>query len=128
MGLRNNYFTLSKGKNSNTIGIRPTKDKMSRFQQNAIPLFKSKKIWLPEELKDSDELTELLFELSLATLKGFKSKHDDQIDTITMLAELNAWKPSEVSIQDEDTSEELDNSIMWGDSPTKTIGLSLIHI
>ena len=122
MGIRNNYFTLSKGKNSNTIGIRPTKDKMSRFQQNAIPLFKSKKIWLPEELKDSEELTELLFELSLATLKGFKSKHDDQIDTITMLAELNAWKPSEVSIQDEDPSEELENSTMWGDSTTKKIG------
>ena len=64
----------------------------------------------------------MLFELSLATLKGFKSKHDDQIDTITMLAELNAWKPSEVSIQDEDTSEELENSNMWGDSTTKKTG------
>ena len=114
MGQRNNYFTLSKGKNSNIIGIRPTKDKMSRFQQNAVPLFKSKKIWFPEELKDSAELVELQFELSLATLKGFKSKHDDHIDTITMLAELNAWKPSEVGPQAED-EDELEDSIMWGD-------------
>jgi predicted phage terminase large subunit-like protein len=121
MGQRNNYFTLSKGRNSNTIGIRPTKDKMSRFQQNAIPLFKSKKIWLPEELKDSEELVELLFELSLATLKGFKSKHDDQIDTITMLAELNAWKPSEVGPQTQE-DDELENSTMWGDSTTKKAG------
>jgi len=122
MGQRNIYFTLSKGKNSNTIGIRPTKDKMSRFQQNAVPLFKSKKIWLPEELKDSEELVELLFELSLATLKGFKSKHDDQIDTISMLAELNAWKPSEVATQ-EDDDDELNNSIMWGDDgSTKKAG------
>ena len=97
MGNRNIYFTLSKGKNSKSIGIRPTKDKMSRFQQNAVPLFKAKKIWLPEELRDSAELMELLNEISLATLKGFKSKHDDQLDTISMLAELNAWKPSEVS-------------------------------
>jgi len=77
MGNRNIYFTLSKGKGSNAVGIRPTKDKMSRFQQNAIPLFKAKKIWFPEELKDSTELAELLLELSLATFKGFKSKHDD---------------------------------------------------
>ena len=122
MGHRNIYFTLSTGKNSNTIGIRPTKDKMSRFQQNAVPLFKSKKIWLPEELKDSEELVELLFELSLATLKGFKSKHDDQIDTVSMLAELNAWKPSEVATQ-EDDSDELENSVMWGDDgSTKKAG------
>jgi len=122
MGQRNNYFTLSKGRNSNTIGIRPTKDKMSRFQQNAIPLFKSKKIWLPEELKDSDELVELLFELSLATLKGFKSKHDDQIDTITMLAELNAWKPSEVGPQEEEEEDTLKDSRMWGDNNIKKEG------
>ena len=114
MGLRNNYFTLSKGKGSNTIGIRPTKDKMSRFQQNAVPLFKSKKIWLPEELKDSKELVELIYELSLATLKGFKSKHDDQIDSISMLVELNAWRPSEVATAAE-REEESDMSHMWGD-------------
>ena len=112
MGSRNVYFTLSKGKGSKSVGIRPTKDKMSRFQQNAVPLFKAKKIWLPEELKNSKELAELLSELSLATLKGFKSKHDDQIDTISMLAELNAWKPSEVSTYDEQEESE-SGSLIW---------------
>ena len=63
----------------------------------------------------------MLFELSLATLKGFKSKHDDQIDTITMLAELNAWKPSEVGPQTQE-DDELENSTMWGDSTTKKAG------
>ena len=117
MGHRNNYFTLSKGKDSNKIGIRPNKDKMSRFQQNAVPLFKGKKIWLPEELKDSPELAELLSELSLATFKGFKSKHDDQLDTISMLPELNAWKPSEVgTVDDEDN--EFAKSGMWADDDT----------
>jgi len=77
---------------------------------------------LPEELKDSEELVELLFELSLATLKGFKSKHDDHIDTITMLAELNSWKPSEVATQIDDEAE-LRDSIMWGDEgTTKKVG------
>jgi len=99
MQTRNIYFNLSKGKNSTQIGIRPTKDKMSRFQTNAVPLFKSHKIWLPEELKDSSELQELLAELSLATVKGFKSRNDDQIDTVTMLAEINSWRPSEVSTE-----------------------------
>jgi len=115
MGHRNNYFTLSTGKASKTVGIRPTKDKMSRFQQNAVPLFKSKKIWLPEDLRESPELVELLSELSLATLKGFKSKHDDQIDTISMLAELNAWRPSEVSVPDEEESTNSSRSGLWSD-------------
>jgi len=111
---RNIYFALSKGKNSNSIGIRPTKDKMSRFQQNAVPLFKAKKIWLPEELRDSDGLVEMLSELKLATIKGFRSKHDDVMDTITMLAELNAWKPSEMSVE-EDSGSSNAGSFIWDD-------------
>ena len=110
---RNIFFSLSKGKNGNSPGIRPTKDKMSRFQLNAVPLFASKKIWLPEELKESSEIIEMLNELKLATYTGFKSKHDDVIDTITMLAELNAWKPSELSIPEEE--EEIYSGSVWGD-------------
>lgn len=111
MGYRNNYFTLSKGKTGNDVGITPSKDKVSRFRENAVPLFKAKKIWLPEELKESEELTELLLEISLATLKGFKSKHDDALDTITMLAELNSWRPSEVSTSEEENYEP--GSTLW---------------
>ena len=81
---RNIYFTLATGKGKTSPGIRPNKDKMSRFQQIALPLFKAGKIWFPEELKDSIELKEMMNELSLATFKGFKSKHDDQIDNISV--------------------------------------------
>ena len=56
----------------------------------------------------------MIYELSLATLKGFKSKHDDQIDSISMLVELNAWRPSEVATAAE-REEESDMSHMWGD-------------
>jgi hypothetical protein len=39
-----------------------------------------------------------------------------------MLAELNAWKPSEVGPQEED-KDELEDSIMWGDDgSTKKAG------
>jgi hypothetical protein len=39
-----------------------------------------------------------------------------------MLAELNAWKPSEVGPQEEDR-DELEDSIMWGDDgSTKKVG------
>jgi len=109
---RNIYFTLASGRGKTTPGIRPNKDKMSRFQQMAVPLFKSGKLWFPEELRDSAELSEMLNELQLATMKGFKSKHDDQIDNISMLGEFNAWKPSEVS-----TTENSDGSMLWDEEP-----------
>ena len=41
------------------------------------------------------EIREAIEELSLVALEGFKSKHDDFIDTISMLSSLTAWKPSE---------------------------------
>ena len=116
---RNIYFNLSKGKNGNNIGIRPIKDKMSRFQENVVPLFKMKKIWFPEELKDSDELKEMMVELQLATIKGFKSKHDDQIDTISMLAELNTWKPSEVSVEYDEETQAIPGTSLWGSDDVK---------
>jgi len=110
---RNIYFTLASGRGKTSPGIRPNKDKMSRFQQMAVPLFKSGKIWFPEELRDSAELSEMLNELHLATPKGFKSKHDDQIDNISMLGEFKAWKPSEVSSDTESS----DGSMLWDDDP-----------
>ena len=41
----------------------------------------------------------MMEELKLASVGGFKSKHDDSIDTISMLASMKAWKPSEESTQ-----------------------------
>ena len=51
----------------------------------------------PTEKKNSPELQEAMNELELATPGGFKSKHDDFIDTISMLSSLMPWKPSEES-------------------------------
>ena len=40
-------------------------------------------------------MKECINELSLVSPGGFKSKHDDFIDTISMLSSLTPWKPSE---------------------------------
>lgn len=97
MQTRNIYFSIASAIGSKKPGLRPTKDKMSRFQLNAVPLFKMGKIFFPEELRDAEELREILNELRLATIKGFKSKNDDCIDTITQLGEIQTWKPSQES-------------------------------
>jgi predicted phage terminase large subunit-like protein len=93
MMVRNTWFTFAQGKNGQP-GIQPEADKLSRFNL-VVPLFKSGKIYLPLEMKASKILAEMLDELRLATLDGLKSKHDDMIDTISMLMYLKPWKPSE---------------------------------
>ncbi len=40
-------------------------------------------------------MQEAMNELSLVSVSGFRSKHDDFLDTISMLSSLNPWKPSE---------------------------------
>jgi len=91
---KNTFFTLAgKGK---TEGIRRTAKKIENFKL-AVPLIKAKKIWLPEELKNTPLLDELLEEMRFATGEEFKSKHDDVADTISMLLEIDAFKPSKQS-------------------------------
>lgn len=90
---RNVYFTLARQKGSSKAGIRPVVDKFSRFRL-VEPLFKTGKIFFPKEMKEDPILQEAMNELSLVSFSGFKSKHDDFIDTISMLSQIQAWKPS----------------------------------
>ena len=90
---RNIWFTLASDGNSNEPGIRPNTNKMVRFN-TVVPLFKAKKIYLPSDRKDLDIVKEAVNELSLVSVTGFKSKHDDWADTVSMLPSLKAWKPS----------------------------------
>jgi len=92
---RNTFFQLA-GKGS-TKGIRPTKDKMTRFH-TILPMFKQGKMWFSEHLKGTKFMTETMAELDRATASGFKSRHDDVIDTISMLTELTPWKPSKTAV------------------------------
>lgn len=91
---RNIWFTIASDNNSSKPGIRPNTNKMQRFNI-VVPWFKTHKIYFPEEMKLDPTLVEAMDELRLASAGGFKSKHDDFIDTISMLGSLTVWKPSE---------------------------------
>jgi predicted phage terminase large subunit-like protein len=90
---RNVYFSLASRHNSNSPGIRPNTNKLVRFN-TVVPLFKAKKIWFPEELKNDKTMVEAMDELRNVSVSGFKSKHDDFSDSISMLSELHPIKPS----------------------------------
>lgn len=91
---RNVYFPLASENNSNNPGIRPNTNKMVRFNV-VVPLFKTNKIMLPEEMRDTPIIKEALNELQLVSPSGMKSKNDDWIDTVSMLASLIPWKPTQ---------------------------------
>lgn len=89
------FFPFASNQNSMEGGIRPVSDKMTRFSM-VLPLFAMGKIHFPLELLNEPIMVEMLEELRLASESGFKSKHDDCIDTISMLGLMNAFKPSMV--------------------------------
>lgn len=91
---RNIYFPLASEGNSNDPGIRPNTNKLVRFN-TVVPLFKARKVFFPIERKTEPTIQEAINELSLVSVSGFRSKHDDFLDTISMLSALNPWKPSE---------------------------------
>lgn len=92
MHKRNHYFNLASSQTGGQPGIRPQTDKLSRFNM-VVPLFKAGKIYWPEEDKDSEILGKYLAQIRLATVHGLKGK-DDCIDTISMLAFMNAIPPA----------------------------------
>jgi len=91
---RNIYFPLASEGNDTKPGIKPNTNKMVRFN-TVLPWFKSRKVFFPIEKKSEATIAEAINELSLVSVGGFKSKHDDFIDTISMLGSLTPWKPSE---------------------------------
>lgn len=116
---RNTWFTLASSGNGGNAGIRPTTQKFVRFN-SMVPLFKSKKMYFPEEMKNGECMIECMDELGLVSVSGFKSKHDDFLDTISMLGLLNAWKPSEESAYTYD-----DDRGLWTDDEEDYSGGSL---
>ena len=90
---RNVFFNLLSSNNDGQPGIRPIADKFARFNL-FLPRIKAKKLWMPKELKGSAWMNEFIDEISKASISGFKSKHDDVLDTISMLASFEVYKPS----------------------------------
>lgn len=93
---RNVFFALASENNSGRPGIRPvpTQKKIDRFQV-VVPWFKMNRMFFPIERKESVEMQQCMNELTLVSKQGFKSKHDDFSDTISMLSVLTPWKPGE---------------------------------
>lgn len=91
---RNIYFSLASEGNEGKPGMRPNTNKLVRFN-TVVPWFKARKIFFPIERKTEPTIVEAMTELSLVSVSGFRSKHDDFIDTISMLSSLTPWKPSE---------------------------------
>ena len=108
----NIFFTLAQDINGNKVGIRPTVDKSKRFLDSVHPLFKSRKFYFPKELKEAPIMVEAMLELSLATHKGFKSKHDDFIDTISMLTSMRTFCPS-ADLDAHTVSNAGDTEVIW---------------
>lgn len=96
MSNRNIFFTLASDKTSGEPGIRPVTEKIVRFNL-IVPMFKAHKVFFPEELRHTRPMVEAIDELTLVSPSGFKSKHDDFCDTLSMLGAITAWKPSEVT-------------------------------
>jgi predicted phage terminase large subunit-like protein len=115
MMTRNVWFSFAQGKNGQP-GIQPDMDKLSRFNL-VTPLFKAGKMYFPTEMRASKIVGEFIQEITLATLSGLKSKHDDCIDTISMLMYLKPWKPSEdTPMTQKDDFWEMDEDRSNGDS------------
>lgn len=91
---RNIWFALASNSKDGTLGLKPNNNKLERFNM-VVPDFKLKRFYFPIDKKLDVALKEMLLELSQASVGGFRSKHDDALDTISQLAMMQIWLPSE---------------------------------
>lgn len=115
---RNIWFSFASDSASGKPGIHPIVNKLARFNL-VVPWFKMGKIYFPEEWKQSRILGIFLGQIKLATQNGIKGK-DDCIDTISQLAYLNPWKPSE------DTGTYNEESNRW--EPDEDVDLNTVPL
>ena len=117
---RNIWFTFAKKPGSKDVGIRPVKDKVHRFVTGVQPKFKQNKIWLPKPelcVAVSPRLPalveEMVHELGRFTLAGgVKSlAHDDAIDLLNQLSEMDIYTPSSES--DSSSTTITDDGLIW---------------
>ena len=90
---RNIWFNFASSEKSGEPGIRPVTDKLTRFNL-VVPWFKAGKVYFPTELKTSVIMGHFIGQIRMATSSGLKGK-DDCLDTISQLAYLKPWKPSD---------------------------------
>lgn len=74
------------------------------------PLFQQHKIFFPEDLKTTPDMKEVLNELNYITYEGIGSKHDDALDCISMLSNMETITPS---IQQDIPEVFIDRGSIW---------------
>lgn len=92
MNRRNNWFTIASAKGRKQVGIPSVTNKMNRFRL-VVPLFKKNQIYLPNDLKNTTLIQQLLDELSMVTIDGIKSKNDDTLDMVSQLEQMHLVYP-----------------------------------
>ena len=95
MAKHNTYFTIATQKGKNQEGIMRTSSDGNKFEyfMRVVPLFQMNKIWFARELQETADFQELLTELSYVTHLGFGAAHDDALDIVSQLNELNIIIP-----------------------------------
>lgn len=94
MMTKNTFFAMTSSNNSSKPGIRPTVDKLQRFNV-IVPWFKGGKIYFPVEWKTHPILKEgINNQLMMISSGGIKAKKDDFIDGTSQIALLNVFYPS----------------------------------
>ena len=89
-------FAKQKGAPSGQEGIRSRSaggNKHERFKY-MMPNFEGHRMWLPEELKDTPSMKEMLEELNYITHESVGSKHDDGLDLISQVGLIEYIVPS----------------------------------
>lgn len=123
---KNLWFQLAKKRGSKEPGIRPTKDKLHRFVTGVAPMFEQGKVWLPqpELIKLSNPnlynlVNEMEDELSKLTMTGGVEAlgHDDAIDLLNQLSEMELFAPSDNEVADEASGQgvQISPNNPWGD-------------
>ena len=95
MAKHNVFFTIATQKGKSTEGIMRSKEQGNKFDyfMSMVPYFQNGKMWFATELDETPDMIELMTELFYITHMGFGAKHDDALDIVSMLSQLNIIKP-----------------------------------
>lgn len=119
---RNTWFSFARKPGSKEPGIRPVNDKVHRFVTGVQPKFKQGKVWLPKpeitqktNIRLYELVEELTAELSKFTLAGGVKalKHDDCLDLLNQISEMETFAPSEEIVMDEAMGWAVGDDLYW---------------
>lgn len=100
--------------------VRPVKDKFSRFLAFS-PFYHRKKILFYDKLKNTAYMNEFLDEILKVSKTGFKSKHDDILDTNSQLLDLDTYAPNETTDMYQEILVNNDNNFFTNNKNNDTI-------